>query len=114
MTVAAIGALLSIRGHQARILQTLTAFFGTSTLLYFVVLPPVLTLRQFDDNTLPAILANATVLVTWFWQWLIQGHILHRSMNIDRTFGILLAIVLWVIADEVIRYMYQSLSGGVQ
>ena len=105
--------LLLLKQAIARLMQTFTAVMGTATLINFVFVAPTVTLNQFDESTMPGLLAFTAVLVTVFWQWLILGHIIHRAINIDRFFGILIAVVIWFITFDVLRSLYVSLSEGV-
>ncbi len=112
LTGLLLAFLLLLRRVMARLVQTFTAVLGTATLINFVFVAPTVTLKQFDETTMPGFLASTAILVTVFWQWLILGHIIHRAINIDRVFGIVIAVIIWFTTFKVLRDLYISFSEG--
>jgi len=89
------GILLLIHRKGGRFQQTMTAVFGTGTLLYLFRLPLDVWLRTLPEGasaTLPAI----CILLLAIWSVIITGHILQRAIEIPFIGGIVLGIAFFV------------------
>lgn len=96
--------LLTIRGFSERLIQTLTTFLGTGTIIHLVFIPPASTLGQFDEPSFPSLIASLAIFVTLIWHVMIHAHILHRALNIHRSVGVMLAF-MYLVMDITVQRM---------
>ncbi len=90
-------AIASWYGQPSRTLQMLTAVLGCGALLGFLLtIAFAILVRQPETGLLASIL----LLVVWsilLWAVLIEGHILSRTINQPRVFGVAIAFSLTIV-----------------
>lgn len=89
--------VLTLKGKQARWLQTLTALFGTGALLSLLSLP--LALSNGSEPPAPVVIAS---LVLFFWSFAVDGHIWRHALDTNFTTGLAVAVLLFAISMFVI------------
>lgn len=93
MLAVCLWALLALTGFRARYQQSLTAMLGTSALLSILSVPFTLWRRTLTD--VPpggATLPGSIMLVILAWSFVVDGHILSRSLSRPFSIGLLIAI----------------------
>jgi len=101
LPVILVRIVLTLRGHPARWLQTLTALFGTGALLSVLSLP--LSLAGSEPPT-PVILAS---LLLFGWSFAVDAHIWRHALEASFAVGLAVAVVLFTVSMFVIN----SLAG---
>lgn len=86
-TSGLVWLILNLMGFSARLVQTLTALFGSD-----VLITTVATLLIFATTLISTDLAQITSLFAMFWAIGVFGFILHRALEISIGFGIVGAI----------------------
>jgi energy-converting hydrogenase Eha subunit C len=86
-----IAASLYLRKRQARILQTLTATYGTLALLGLPMLPVTGWLLHADSIGGSVALASTAFWGFYFWSIAVLGHILRQAMGIPLFHGLLIS-----------------------
>jgi len=81
-------AALWTRGIEHRATQTITALFGTGSILYLLSMAVVL---------LPDYPASMLILLMQFWSIVVIGHILSQSLNLALGWGIAISSLYFVL-----------------
>jgi hypothetical protein len=95
----AIGVMLQLRGHFARLPQTLAAVAATGAVLGIV---SYLLLSQADPERNQPILGLLWFAV-FFWSLAVEGHIYRHAMSITLPQGILVAVLLLAATFVLVR-----------
>ncbi|ABM62770.1 hypothetical protein [Halorhodospira halophila] len=100
-SLAFLYALLLLRGLTPRFIQSATAMFGTDVLIGIPV-----TLMTFPIATYGVEQAGgaaAGILLLWFWQVAILGHIFRHTLEMRLALGILLALAYSFLSFQVVQ-----------
>lgn len=101
--------VLWIRDRLARLLQTLTAFFGAGALLELVAWP-ILAWQQHalsGETVTPALLAASLLLWVWlFWNLMVIGHILRHALSTLLPVGVALGLLYMFVSFSVSRILF--------
>lgn len=92
-----VWVLITVRGYGSRLLQTLSAFFGATTIVHLTLLAPSFTLENNPSN-FAALISVIAIYVTVIWQVMIHAHIFHRALEINRYVGVALAVLMVILA----------------
>lgn len=95
--------LLQLRGHPARIPQTIAALFGSGALISLVNLP----LWLFPGTPVPAPIV-LLVMTGLFWSLAVDGHIWRHALEIPLPLGVATAVLILIGQAS----LFQFLSGG--
>ncbi|MFP4183703.1 MAG: hypothetical protein ACLFRW_03900 [Halorhodospira sp.] len=101
-SLAFLYALLILRGLQPRFVQSATALFGTDLIINLPVTAlsfPIAT--HGPESAQGAVLA---MLLLWFWQIAILGHILRHTLEMRLALGMLLAVGYTLLSVQVIQW----------
>ncbi len=88
--LAFLYGLLALYGLQARFVQSATALFGTDMIINLPVAALTFPLATHGTEDAPG--AATAILLLWFWQVAILGHIFRHALEIRLTWGVLLAL----------------------
>jgi hypothetical protein len=96
---AVLWMLLLVRGVPARLNQTLSAWLLADAALTLPAVPLILAFPESwaalldgrPEEATPALQAGLLVLAVW--ELLVQGHILHRALDVGRVVGVMLALL---------------------
>ena len=103
-------ALLALQGRVNRAVQTLTALWGTGTLLTVVALPLHLWISSIPEGADPAIVANLGVLLLLILSLVVGGHILGKALELPLPAGILLVMAEFILSVFVTAQLF---AGGI-
>lgn len=98
MWVVAYTVLLAVKAALPRLDQTLTAWFGASTLIILIFLPIAIAGRFLTAPVaqIPILLLELLLLA---WTMLVMAHLLRHALRIDLAFGFVIgAVFVW--ADQ--------------
>jgi hypothetical protein len=106
--------VLSLRGHRARYLQTLTALTGTGLLFSLLLLPVMIAASAVPP--LPAEGAPPTpqLVLGWLsllligWKLMINAHIYRHALDWPRFPAILLALALFMVEFGIFRALFPA------
>ena len=90
--------LLIFFNFSARIVQTLTALFGTGALLQFLTLPIVV----LADFGLPAGIYLLAVVMVWLWSTAVHGFVLAEALDKSFGVGVALAVVYFLLSNGLV------------
>ncbi|MEO0576800.1 MAG: hypothetical protein AAF004_15190 [Pseudomonadota bacterium] len=93
-----VAALLAARGHLSRLIQTLTALFGASAVLYLVLIFLVALTAMQVPMTVVRTLAYSLLI----WSVAIDGFILSSALNAGRLIGFLIALLLFYLQSSLV------------
>lgn len=85
-------AILRLRGFAARITQTLTAFAGTGTVLSLIALPFLFAAHAARARSGSTGVAGLLMLFIFFWNLVINAHILRHALSTRMVVGFALAV----------------------
>lgn len=102
-------ALLALQGRLVRAVQTLTALWGTGTLLTLVALPLHLWISSIPEGADPATAANLGVLLLLILSLVVGGHILGKALELPLPAGILLVMAEFILSVFVTAQLF---AGG--
>lgn len=98
--------LLYVQGRSARVIQTLTALAGTGAVITFIALPIFAWLHGVDRAVGEAAFAWLLAVFLTLWSLAITGHIIRHALSIPYFFGLVLAVVFYVISISVFRTLF--------
>ncbi|MBT8099689.1 MAG: hypothetical protein KJO82_08060 [Gammaproteobacteria bacterium] len=87
------GAILAVRGHAARALQTVSALIGTGALISFAMLIALVMIRPFTGPNI----ANLVAFLLLVWSVPVKGHIIARAINWHWYAGIAIALAIFML-----------------
>lgn len=87
-----VWALLRFTGHGARFGRTLTALYGTGTLLSLLMVPFNFWLDGLSGTGRPAVLPILGNLAIVSWSLVVYGHILARALSSPFALGLMLSV----------------------
>jgi len=90
------GALLAVYRRRARLPQTLTALFGTGSLLYLIAFPVMSWLHLQAGSPTGLQLPTLLMMVILIWSIAVAAHIVHRALEIPMTVAILIGITYFI------------------
>ena len=96
---------LQLLGRLGRLPQSLTALFGSSTLLQLALLPPLLLVGEDPNATALSQLATLVVMGLFLWSLLVIGHILRHAFEVPLWAGVGIAIGYWIVAGQLMQAM---------
>jgi len=96
--MVATGALLKIRGYQARYTQTLTALAGTGICIALLGFPIIWWFYQVPAEQQATSLAMLLMIALMFWSLMVTAHIFRQSLAIKASTAAMLTIAYTVIA----------------
>lgn len=99
-------ALLALQGRLARAVQTLTALWGTGTLLTLAGLPLHMWISSIPEGADPATLANLGVLLLLILSLVVAGHILREALELPLPAGILLVMSEFILSVFVTAQLF--------
>lgn len=92
--VALIHSILTLRGHSARSVQTLTAVAGSEVLLGVLALPVTVMLYGGGDQSVAALL----MLLLMAWNLAVVAHILRHALDVPLSAGVGFALIYTVVS----------------
>ena len=107
---AFFAVLLSAMGFRARILQTLTAVFGTDVLLNGIIVPMALAHGTPDAPTPLAPLISLAIIVVMLWSLAVKGHILQRAVGFPYFVGVIIALAFAIALLTVDQVLFPVIS----
>ncbi len=99
-------ALLALQGKLSRAVQTLTALWGTGTLLTLVGLPLHMWIVAIPEGAPPATLPNLGVLLLLILSLVVAGHILREALELPLPAGILLVMSEFILSVFVTAQLF--------
>ena len=113
LLVLICGGLLALTGRSARMIQTLTALFGTGALLSAAALPFVWTAaRTLGDGVpvpgmeVPGLLSAMALFLLLLVSLLVTGHILRQALDWSYAAGVLTAVAYFSISVALFRRFF--------
>lgn len=97
-------AVLWLRNFTERCLQTLTAMAGVGALFSLAAIPPFMITAGMPASSLSA-LASMLVLVLFFWNVLVLGHILRHALALAFPAGVLVALAYVAVSMVAAEYL---------
>jgi uncharacterized membrane protein len=88
------------------VVQTLTALAGTGAVITFIALPIFAWLHGADRAASEAAFAWLLAVFLTLWSLAITGHIIRHALSIPYFFGLVLAVVFYVISISVFRTLF--------
>lgn len=85
------GGLLTVMGFPQRVLQTLTAAFGTDLVLELIYLPLAFASQAGAGSGIAALSALGALLLL-LWSLAVKGHILERATGLPYFVGVTIAL----------------------
>lgn len=98
-------AILRLRGFAARITQTLTAFAGTGTVLSLIALPFLFAAHAARSRSGNAGVAGLLMLFIFFWNLIINAHILRHALSTRMVVGFALAVLYLLVLIGVLNML---------
>lgn len=108
LTLALLYALLQLKGHTERWLQTATAFFGLGVLAGLVIL----LVRTPAEALGVAGLAMLIDLVLAVWLHIALGNVLRHALDVPLLAGVLIVLSYTVLAFNLIVRVFPLATGG--
>ena len=102
--------ILQLNHHPERLLQTLTAIFGTGCIISLLALPLVYSGLLSQPGSLLQAAAVLFYLALLFWNIVVMGHILRHALATTLGFGIVFAIIYIVIISTLISVLLPLLE----
>jgi hypothetical protein len=105
--------LLRFTGHKPRFRQTLTAMFGTSSLLSVCMLPINYWFQLSSwlglsvDPTKPPLVIAIGALAILVWWLVVSGHIFSRALSAPFAVGLAIAIGYYLLSNLVLGQIWQ-------
>jgi len=93
-----IYAILQVLGFLSRFLQTLTALFGTGTLLQLLILPLAVWMESVGIDSTGVVLPWLLSQLLLIWSLVITGFILQQAFSVSRLAGLLYAFGYMIIS----------------
>lgn len=111
LVVVALALLLAVRGLTARLLQTVTAFFGTDLIFNALSLPAVLPFAGLPlQDPAPAHLAALVAqLILLGWGLVVKGYILGAALAVPRFTGWMLALTITLLTTALSGALFPDL-----
>jgi len=113
LIVVIFGGLLAATGRRGRIMQTLSALFGTGALLSAIALPFVWTaVRVLAEGApapgmeVPALLSTTGLFMLLLASLLVTGHIVRNALDWSYPAGVLAAVVYFSASVGVFRRVF--------
>ena len=100
-SLAFLYALLLLRGLTPRFTQSATAMFGTDVLIGIPVTLMTFPIAAYGAEQAQG--AAAGILLLWFWQVAILGHIFRHTLEMRLALGILLALAYSFLSFQVVQ-----------
>lgn len=98
---AMVVVMLEARGQRARLVQTLTALFGASAVLYLVLIGLIL----LQSMQVPDAILRACAYALLLWSVAIDGFILSAALNAGRVIGFLIALLMFYLQSSLVLLM---------
>ncbi len=110
--IGGVWLMLRLRGHPARLLQTLTALSGVSLLLTAALLAA--TLGYGTTQQAPALMQFFEMVAIGLvgWLWLAGGLVLARALSVPMPFGVAAMIALQVLPQALRLWLTPVGAGG--
>lgn len=99
--MASLAIIMWLLKYRQRIVQTLSAIFGTGTIISLVALPLLLMLMQKPDE--PSIF-SIFVIAIQFWSLAVTAHILRFALSVPMLLAGLLAFGYFLLGYEVVSW----------
>lgn len=96
------------RGFASRFNQTVTALFGTGTLLGLVSIPIVSWLVRIQAQIEPVLLPVFLWFGLFIWTLVVMGHILRQALSVSFVAGVLLAVGYMLVSVFVTGLFFPS------
>ncbi len=110
LVVVFAATVLYFTGKMARLTQTLTALFGTGTLLGLIALP-VIQLLASGQAGQPSLLAGMLWLLLFGWNLLVVAHIMRHALSVNFPAATGIAILYTLVAMQIINMLFPMSLG---
>ena len=94
---ALTGTLLHTFGHPTRLIQTLTALAGTTSLIWIPGLPLMGWLAHAIASDSDATIAELLIITLLGWNLTVQGNIFRHALSVPLFLGLLISIIIFFI-----------------
>jgi hypothetical protein len=101
-------AMLSLRGHPARWLQTATALLGSLTLLSALGIPLDALLGGTEATSTRAETVAVVQLLLLIWTQVVTGHVLRHALQVSLGMGVMLSVTYTLVATAVIINLFPT------
>lgn len=100
---AFVWVLLRITGNLSRYLQTLTAFFGTGSIVTLVALPITYFYVSVPEGSELLILPFMALIAILIWSVIVNAHIFSRAISRSLAEGVAIALLYFFINFELLE-----------
>jgi hypothetical protein len=111
LVVVFAATVLYLTGKMARLAQTLTALFGTGTLLGLIALPVIQLLASGQEAVQPSLLAGVLWLLLFGWNILVVAHIMRHALSVNLPAATGIAILYTLVAMQIINVLFPMSPG---
>ena len=111
LVVVFAATALYITGKMARLTQTLTALFGTGTLLGLIALPVIQLLASGQETGQPSLLAGMLWLLLFGWNLLVVAHIMRHALSVNFPVATGIAMLYTLVAMQLINALFPMSLG---
>ena len=108
--VAFVTLVLRYMAHPERTGQTLTAMFGYSAVLGFLLLPISAWLVSAQDAKALTATHQFVILAVLAWDTVIRGHIFRHAFECTMGAGLVISLVYFFVHQGVVQYLIRSLT----
>jgi hypothetical protein len=106
LMAALTATLLYMQRRGVRVIQTLTALAGTGAVITFIALPIFGWLHGADHAASEAAFAWLLAVFLTLWSLAVSGHIIRHALSIPFFFGLVIAVIFYVISISVFRTLF--------
>ncbi|MDD2814481.1 MAG: hypothetical protein PHP00_01930 [Thiotrichaceae bacterium] len=106
LQIILVSSLLTVMGHQERIVQTLTALFGANNILSLLMLPA--NYFSYQNHTVENLEGFADVLLLGLFLWLmiITAHIMRHAVGGSRLIGLMIAFLIALFSGMALQQVF--------